>query len=217
MWPFKKKKNMSAPSLTYSEKEVALVERHIGMLFGEIGNVFHEIVSPDLHIDIQVIPPTEGRNYYTLVTTGMGAYRMTVPELLAKERFNRAELAIRLPADWELHSQDEKWFWPIRVLKTIARLPYLNQSWLSFSHSFDFGAPFSEDTKMSAVLLDFSFDDIRPCTLPNGDNVVFYDVIPIYKEEMEHRFEMNPSDFLDIFTPEELHGVLDINRKSHFE
>ena len=53
-------------------------------------------------MDICIVPPTEERDYYTLVTMGMGAHRMNVPEELAEYKLERAELAIALPADWKL-------------------------------------------------------------------------------------------------------------------
>ena len=49
---------------------------------------------------ICIVPPTEERDYYTLVTMGMGAHRMNVPEELAEYKLERAELAIALPADY---------------------------------------------------------------------------------------------------------------------
>ena len=39
-------------------------------------NVFHELVSPDIHVDICVVPPLRSGTYCTLVTMGMGAHRM---------------------------------------------------------------------------------------------------------------------------------------------
>ena len=52
-------------------------------------------------------PPRE-RDYYTLVTMGMGAHRMNVPEELAEYKLERAELAIALPADWKLDQESMK-------------------------------------------------------------------------------------------------------------
>ena len=97
----------------YTEEEMEAVERHIEQYFGEVENVFHELVSPDIHVDICMVPPTEERDYYTLVTMGMGAHRMNVPEELAEYKLERAELAIALPADWKLDQEsmkDEKWY-----------------------------------------------------------------------------------------------------------
>ena len=44
----------------------------------------------------------------TLVTMGMGAHRMNVPEELAEYKLERAELAIALPPDWKLDEESLK-------------------------------------------------------------------------------------------------------------
>lgn len=51
----------------YSEDEMSAIEQHIKNTFGEFENVFHELVSPDIHVDICVVPPSDERDYYTLV------------------------------------------------------------------------------------------------------------------------------------------------------
>ena len=69
----------------YTEKELDIYEKYITENFGEIETVFHEIVSPDIHLDILVIAPTKEENYYKLITMGMGAYKMNVPSSFKKE------------------------------------------------------------------------------------------------------------------------------------
>ena len=44
--------------------------------------------------------------------------------------YKRQELAIALPADWKLDQEsmkNEKWYWPIRLLKVLARLPIASE------------------------------------------------------------------------------------------
>ena len=50
------------------------------------------------------------RNFYTLVTMGMGAHRMNVPEDLSEYKLQRAELVICLPPYWDLESEKEEWY-----------------------------------------------------------------------------------------------------------
>ena len=114
------------PAECYTQEEMEAVEEHIAAHFGPVENVFHELVSPDIHVDICVVEPSAERDYYTLVTMGMGARRMKVPEELAEYHLERAELAIALPPDWRLDAEslkDERWYWPIGLLKVLARLP----------------------------------------------------------------------------------------------
>ena len=180
----------------YTEDEMSAIEQHIKNTFGEFENVFHELVSPDIHVDICVVPPSKERDYYTLVTMGMGAHRMNVPEELAEYKLERAELAIALPPDWKMDEEsmkDERWYWPIGLLKVLARLPISNDTWLGFGHTMDKQSPFAEDTELCAALLvgpqDVVWNGGEVCTLPSGEEVNFYQVIPLYRNEMEYKME----------------------------
>ena len=179
----------------YTEEEMEAVEGHIDQYFGNVENVFHELVSPDIHVDICVVPPSEERDYYTLVTMGMGAHRMNVPEELAEYKLERAELAITLPADWKLDQEsmkDEKWYWPIRLLKSLARLPINCNSWLGHGHTVENREPFAENTKLCTATLigpQDTEDGSEVCTLPGGEEVNFYQVIPLYEDELDYKLE----------------------------
>ncbi|MSD30840.1 DUF2185 domain-containing protein [Faecalibacterium sp. BIOML-A3] len=179
----------------YTEEEMEAVEGHIEQYFGKFENVFHELVSPDIHVDICVVPPSEDRDYCTLVTMGMGAHRMNVPEELAEYKLERAELAIALPADWKLDQEsmkDEKWYWPIRLLKSLARLPIASDTWLGFGHTMDNKENFAENTKLCAAILtgpQSTEEGGEVCTLPGGEEVNFYQVIPLYEDELDYKLE----------------------------
>ena len=187
----------------YTEEEMNAVEEHIEQYFGKFENVFHELDSPDIHVDICVVPPSEERNYYTLVTMGMGAHRMNVPEELAEYKLERAELAIALPGNWKLKHEDlknERWYWPIRLLKTLARLPIASDTWLGFGHTIDHEDDFAKDTKLCAAMLtgpQDTEDGSEVCILPNGEEVNFYQVIPLYRDELEYKMEHDADALLD--------------------
>ncbi len=179
----------------YTDDEMSAIEQHINRTFGEFDYVFHELVSPDIHVDICMVPPAEERNYCTLVTMGMGAHLMNVPEELSDYRLERAELAIALPPEWKLDKEsmnDERWYWPVRLLKDMARLPILSNTWLGWGHTMDNQKPFSEDTGLCAAILvglQNVKDDCCFCPLPDGSEVNFYQVIPLYRQELEYKLE----------------------------
>ena len=187
----------------YTEEEMEAVEGHIQQYFGKVENVFHELVSPDIHVDICMVPPTEERDYCTLVTMGMGAHRMNVPEELVEYKLERAELAIALPADWKLvqeSMQDERWYWPIRLLKVLARLPIASDTWLGFGHTMDNKENFAENTKLCAAILtgpQSTEEGGEVCTLPGGEEVNFYQVIPLYEDELDYKLEHDVDALLD--------------------
>lgn len=187
----------------YTQEEIDALEDHIERYFGSFESVFHERRSLDIHVDIYLIPPTEVRDYYTLVTMGMGAHQMHVPEELADYQLERAELVIALPADWKLDVDslgDERWYWPIRLLKGLARFPGQCDDWLGFGHTVHNRGPFAENTDLRASILiapQRIDDDGEICVLPNGENVNFYQVIPLYQEELDYKIHHDASELLE--------------------
>ena len=187
----------------YTEEEMEVIEGHIQQYFGNFETVFHELSSPDIHVDICVVPPSEEHDYYTLVTMGMGAHRMNVPEELAEYKLERAELAIALPKDWKLKQEDmkdDRWYWPIRLLKSLARLPIASDTWLGFGHTMDNEDDFAKDTKLCAAILtgpQDTEDGSEVCILPSGEEVNFYQVIPLYREELEYKLAHDADALLD--------------------
>ncbi|MFR8068348.1 MAG: suppressor of fused domain protein [Clostridium sp.] len=187
----------------YTDEEWEAVEEHIEKCFGPVETVLHELVSPDIHVDIYVVAPSEERNYYTLLTMGMGAHRMNVPKELAEYKLERAELAIALPADWKLNQesiQEERWYWPIRLLKALARLPIVNDTWLAWGHTMDNTKPFAENTELCAFILTGAQSPVegcQVCTLPDGDEVNFYQVLPLYRNELEYKLQHGADVLLD--------------------
>lgn len=216
----RKKKNPKqseglAPEM-YTKKEMEAIDSFISQSFGECPNVFHELVSPDIHVDICLIPPNDDRHYYTLVTMGMGAHKMNVPPELAEYKLERAELLITLPSDWKIPEKDERWYWPIRLLKSTARLPITCDTWLGWGHSVDNQGAYADNTEFcGALLIDPMVGESNTCKLPKGESVNFYQLIPIYREEMEYKIEHGTEELLKLMTDTSF--VVDINRKNTAE
>ena len=207
----------------YNFEEMTAVGKHIDEHFGKYENVMHEIMSPDVHIDICVIPPRAEHEYYTLVTMGMGAAKMPVPE--GYEDLARAELLINLPADWQLDEQslkDEKWYWPIRFLKFMARVPLGGDVYHAWGSTMEFSdiESFDDSTKMCAAITlspGVFGEPSYECKLPNGETVNFYQVIPLYKEELDYKTEHGvdkllekcPDEILEVINPTRLNAITD--------
>ena len=202
----------------YEQEDWDAMEAHLEKYFGPCDNVFHEIMSPDIHVDIYIMNPTPERNYYVLSTFGMGAHRMNVPEELADQKLERAEIIVTLPPDWKITEPGEAWYWPIRWLKILARLPIEEDGWLGWGHTIanPDDAPFAENTKLCGLMLTqpgaFA-EEAACCPLPGGDEVNIYQMIPLYFEEMQFKMAHNAQTLLERFTPEQL-AVVDLDRPS---
>ena len=195
-------------SLYLSEKDTVILEKYIEDNIGHFNNVFHEIASPDLHIDIAIIEPTEEKDYYTLVTMGMSAFKMPIPSNMGKT--NRAEMAIRLPKNWNINSTEEKDYWPIRIIKDLARFPYYDNCFLADGHYIDWPEEFT-NTKFNSVVLKRIIDR-NNCKFKNSDEVIIYNVIPLYESEFKYLVENGPSNFFKIADDNILNKEIDIYR-----
>lgn len=197
----------------YDDEELDAIEEHIEEYFGDFPTIYDELKSDDIHCDIYIVPPTETRDYYTLITVGMGAHIMDIPDDLDAEEHGRAELMMCLPKSWKIGESTPEWFWPISLLKSLARLPINCESWLGWGHSVDNKDAFADNTKLCGSLLIYPEDTesgADTCILPNGDSVNFYEVIPLYREEMDFKIDNDTHELL-----EKMNGVshiLDVNR-----
>jgi hypothetical protein len=176
------------------------IERHLGTA----ATVFHEIASDTVHIDVHFVEPSTGRPFNRLVTSGMSDLPMTVPEGSGAPRF--AELMLTLPAAWQLDQESfksEQWYWPIRLLKMLARLPHKHATWLGYGHTIPNGDPpeaYAPDTKLcGAIILPPASvpGDFRSLQIDESKTITFYSVVPLYQEEMELKLRAGSEKLLD--------------------
>lgn len=205
------KGQMEKPKYLYSPEDHRLFEEFVNDKIGKVEKVYHELYSPDIHLDILIIPPSPESNYYKLVTDGLGAYRMNIPDIVKDERLERAELVLYLPPDWNMNFSKEENGWVIRHLKVIARTPIMENGWIGFGHSFDEGnQPFASNTKLSNSILlnaldkDFNYLDLQ---LPNNEKINFYQVFPLYKEELDYVYKNGIEALTKLFSDEDLFPI----------
>lgn len=201
-----------------SEGDRALIDAvsgHIEQWIGPVHQVFHEITSPHVHIDVHHVLPAPERPFHTLVTSGMAEKAMATPA--GAEAFSLAELVVLLPPDWPLEREafrDERNYWPIRELKSLARMPHVYSSWLWWGHSAQNGSagePYAPNTRLNAsVLLD-------PLSLPedfgslqySAGPIRFLAVVPIYPEELQFKPRSGVEPLLDRFDRAHVTDVID--------
>jgi hypothetical protein len=196
------------------------LEAHLRKFLGEASDVFHEIVSEFVHIDVYVYPPAAGRDYVVLVSNGMSRLPMTVPPELPGRRW--AELTVFLPPNWPLTEaaiRDERNYWPLRWLKTLARLPHEYRTWLGPYHTVPNGdpaRPFAGNTELCCwllvppVLLGKGFPKVD---LPGGEALYLYNLVPIHRSEMEFKLQHGADALVRRLWDANALAVIDTGRK----
>lgn len=196
------------------------IETHLTKYVGEVSFVFHEIVSDKVHLDVHIIPPGSKRPFFTLFTTGMSAKPMTRPEGAPGSDY--AELSILLPPTWECNEagfKDDRWYWPVRWLKTLARLPHDYSTWLGFGHTVPNGdpaRPFDSSTKLAGMLVASSITlDPEVHTISVGDDTVdMFTLWPLHADEMQFKLDRSTEALIEKFEQAQVSDIIDPGRPS---
>ncbi len=189
--------------LMYKEDEQKAVENYIRDNFGKAFTVVHEMYSPDINIDICVMPPQLGHDFCILSTIGMGAYEMNVPEDLEEYELERAELIMCVPPGIANLSDGDNWI--AEIMRTVAHLPLERKSWLAHGHTVGAGQGNTIDSSVpfNAVILKGanSLDGKRlpKCSLPSGEVVNFYYLLPIFAEELDFKLSNGANALFGLF------------------
>ena len=204
---------------TADDSAEQLIQAHVTQYCGTTTQVYHELASDLIHLDVLHIAPGDNRNYHSLVTCGMSYLAMEAPA--GKEQFAYTELLLRLPPDWPMDEaalSDEQFFWPIQCLKTLGRFPHVYRSWLGPGHTVPNGnptLPYATNTKFNCALL---LPAVRPTPefykLPvnSEKTILFYEVILLYKEEMNYLLWHGHIPFLAKLEAAHLPEWLDVER-----
>ena len=188
-------------------------------------SVFHEIVSDLLHIDVHIMKPTAEDDFFVIYTTGMSDLPMTLPEDMPEQpKWMFAELFMLLPAHWnpgaalslstEIPHSD---YWPINLIKLLARLPHDYKTWLGAGHTIPNGPdyePLLEGSDMAGAVIMGVDESYSPLKLDNGDEINFYMAIPASQAEIEYKLGHGMDAMCELFDEHKVSMIVDIFRKS---
>jgi hypothetical protein len=206
---FRHEEPQGEPPIETDAPVLDVVQDHVEKHVGPVEMVFHEIVSPYVHLDVLHVAATDERPVETLITCGSSSRPMAVPEELGAPRF--IELMVCLPGGWKLSSEDfedERWYWPVRLLKELGRLPHEYGTWLGEGHTVPNGdppEPYAPDTEQCGALV------LRPRSLeadvlerPDGEPIHFLGVVPLFANEMDFKLQHGADALLEAW---EEHGI----------
>jgi hypothetical protein len=199
---------------------------HFEELFPEReGFVFHEILSDLVHIDVNIMRPNADNNFYVMYTTGMSDLPMTLPEKIKDpDKLKFAELFMFLPASWNpgetgtiSTDMSHEQFWPIQLIKFLARFPHEYKTWLGHGHTIPNGPdyePFFDGTQMGGAIVLELDDNLSKLTVENGQTVNVYMIVPATRDEIEYKLEHGMNALDDKFEEANLPMIIDMYRKS---
>ena len=199
------------------------IDEHLSKHFNDsLISVFHEIPTLDLHLDVYFIKP-ENSPFNILLTGGMSTLKMNVSEQAENPKdLEFAELMMLIPKSIEfgqIYSGENKNDWIISILKRTAKFPHFYDTWIGIGHTIQAEedlTPYGNDTEyvgaviLPSVTFDANFTEINK----NGTKINIYNVLPLYKNEMEFKIENGYNKLLDLLIDSNGKEVLELNRKN---
>ena len=155
--------------------------------------MFHEIVSDTVHVDVHPVDPKPGFPFYRLVTSGMSDLPMIVPEGTGAPRYG--ELVMTLPESWKMTTeafQDENWYWPVLLIKTLATLPHKYSTRLGLGHTVPNGdppRPHAPTTELCCAMLVLPFSvsaQFQTLKISNEKEICFSAVMVLYQDDIKN-------------------------------
>ena len=195
---------MENDTIDTNEKFSKKLDKYLSKQFGKESSVLKTFSFDNQQIQIIKFASTKKRDYQILATKGLSSFKMNVPQKAAKLKLDRAELVIRVPKDWNFTENNSEIStnknWQVNALQESALLPLQENSWLHWSKIMPNGnfQPYSQNTKLCGSIL------IKPiflkrgaefCKLSKTDDINFYELLPLYKEEIEF-YEKNNAEKL---------------------
>jgi hypothetical protein len=141
----------------------------------------------------------------------MGAATMNIPSELADNHLGRAELVMYLPPDWDMDNDE----WAVKQISTIAHVAYDKNTWLGYGHILPSPEPYSADSRMKAMMLiDIQESDSTAfyCPMENENPVFFYQLIPIYPEELKYKLRYGIDALIEKMS--NVSAIVDLHREN---
>ena len=165
--------------------------------------------------------PTEEQDFFVLYTTGMSDLSMTpdpnIPPQDSKD-LELAELFLFLPGDWPLSKEGmppENAYWPIRIMKFMARFPHEYHTWLGWGHTMPNGpdyAPLDDSVRFGGVVFSGGDGRLGRLDTKDGRRLSLLHVVPAYKEEIEYKLKYGMDALMQLFQEKDVPIILDPNR-----
>ena len=210
--------------LAHARGNAQEIENHVRKYLGDIALVFHELVSDQVHLDLLIINPTAEFPFYRLVTCGMSDKEMSLlPGETKDDPIERyMELMVTLPGEWKMDQEawkDEKWYWPIRMLKTIALFPHKYQTRIGFGHTLhnEGNTPYGPDTQQADMIIlpsMFAAQEFQALDINEDKTIYFNSIWPLHLDELNYKLTEGFDSFIDLIEAYQMTEVIDPERPS---
>jgi hypothetical protein len=183
-------------------KEMDKFTKHIDQYFEQTDcTVLHQIVDKGFHVDVLLYKPTEKYPFWKLVTMGASDYKMP-PVANTISQYN--EYIMFVDKDENLTDKEVLGWYHSRLLM-IASFAHLNQSHITYGHSFEWENDDADD-EMVAAFIEFpqiiENAGILRCKLGLFKTVACLQAVLLNKNDLELLMKIGPQNFSEYLYPD---------------
>jgi len=190
--------------------------------FGKCDHVLHEATPMIPHIDIIVCnpDPAKGRDFYTLVTSGMSDLRMTAERGVPRDLL-RAEIITYLSVEDYENWRSAGWNFMTEWIRFLAEFPHTFKTWLSCGHTLPNGdppEPFLPGSLLTTAFLIapyFEEPGVPTALKLGGETVNLLWMVLISDAECELKLSRGSDALVDVFEAGNLPRTIDLSRASY--
>ncbi len=196
------------------------LDRHIEEHWGRPELVMGESEPGGPPVILRVIPASEDRPFYTVVTKGISEYPMEAPEGIWNGNF--VELVMCLPQGWPYDRDsinDPRTCWPFRLLFKLANVAHQDGGWIGCPYIYPFpagGYKFADDVNFATFLFAppclGSSEEAWQADVGEGKSVNFLGLIPVFESEAQYGESHGPGRLLLKLWDNGVTELLDKNR-----
>ncbi|MDO8361217.1 MAG: suppressor of fused domain protein [Devosia sp.] len=194
-------------------------------------SVLHEIASDYIHLDVLVFPPNSTSPCWTFVSSGVSSKPMRVQGMSEAERYQFAEVVLKLPPDWfsvasnglgmeEDELRDQAKYWPIGVLSFVGRAPHQYGFWIGQGHSLPNGDPpdtYTPDVPFSGLVLEAVEGwrgGMSEMTTSIRRTINFLALNFVYPDEMDFKLQAGAEALREKMRKAKVGQILSVGRQS---
>lgn len=179
----------------YDSSEKILVEQFISEQIGPVITKLSDKRGYEMAIDILLVESFDEAHRF-LITRGVGAVPLQVPDYLMEQRMNRVELVLRLSPDFH---EVKRLSWPVQIMYDLGRRPLEDRKVLSDLSLISFEGDLVQKSNYGGALLIHCTDchlQEPSINLPRGDQVILLEVLLLPVDELAWTVEHGAEDYL---------------------
>ncbi|MGN0909710.1 MAG: suppressor of fused domain protein [Succinivibrio sp.] len=145
--------------------------------------------------------PTQAHPYNMLVTSGLAARRLPVPDGFDRGANSRLELCLPLPEDYDFRG-DKDANWEVFLMLSLIEHVISSDHFIGFGYFIGGDRPFAKGTAFCGAMLTALGDyggSAQELVLKGGDIVRYFQVVPLLPMECRYRESHSAMDLLEVF------------------